>query len=104
MNEVDSRDWVQKEREHLEKMAMTEEEGKKRRGSGEAWMRHAGLCTMWTGVASASVMVACTMLRTHLFIWTVFSPKYLFAMAWGIAFHFGGTLGLGSLIWRAGKW
>ncbi|KAF1971856.1 GPI ethanolamine phosphate transferas-like protein 2 [Bimuria novae-zelandiae CBS 107.79] len=104
IQEVDSRDWIQKEREHLEKMALSEEEGRKRRESGEAWQRHVALCTLWTGVATGSVMVACTVLRTHLFIWTVFSPKYLFAMAWGIAFHFGGTLGLGSVVWRAGRW
>ncbi|KAJ4354026.1 major facilitator super transporter protein [Didymosphaeria variabile] len=104
MNEVDSRDWVQKEREHLERMAKSEEEGRKRRESSEVWGRHVGLMTLWVGVATGSVMVACTVLRTHLFIWTVFSPKYLYAMAWGIAFHFGGTLGLGSLVWRAGRW
>ncbi|KAK7190124.1 gpi ethanolamine phosphate transferase 2 [Paraphaeosphaeria sporulosa] len=104
MDEVDSRDWVQKEREHLERMAKSEEEGRKRRENGEAWGRHVALVTLWVGVATASVMVACTVLRTHLFIWTVFSPKYLYAMAWGIAFHFGGTLGLGSLVWGAGRW
>ncbi|KAF2446391.1 hypothetical protein P171DRAFT_453791 [Karstenula rhodostoma CBS 690.94] len=104
MAEVDSRDWVQKEREHLERMARSEEEGKKRRESGEAWGRHVALVTLWVGVATGSVMVACTVLRTHLFIWTVFSPKYLYAMAWGIAFHFGGTLGLGSLVWMTGRW
>ncbi|PYH98924.1 sulfatase [Aspergillus ellipticus CBS 707.79] len=34
-----------------------------------------------------SVMAACTALRTHLFIWTVFSPKYLYAIAWAIFNH-----------------
>jgi ethanolaminephosphotransferase len=34
-----------------------------------------------------SVMAACTMLRTHLFIWTVFSPKYLYTLAWTILNH-----------------
>ena len=33
------------------------------------------------------VMLACTMLRTHLFIWTVFSPKYLYSMAWSLGQH-----------------
>lgn len=104
MSEVDARDWVQKEREHLERLALSEDAGRKRREGGEAWGRHVALCTLWTGVATASVMAACTVLRTHLFIWTVFSPKYLFAMAWGIGFHFIGTLGLGSVVWGAGKW
>lgn len=34
-----------------------------------------------------SVMAACTALRTHLFIWTVFSPKYLYTMAWVVIHH-----------------
>jgi len=33
------------------------------------------------------VMVACVMLRTHLFIWTVFSPKFLFAVSWCVLQH-----------------
>jgi ethanolaminephosphotransferase len=33
------------------------------------------------------VMAACTALRTHLFIWTVFSPKYLYILAWTILNH-----------------
>jgi len=104
LSEVDSRDWVQKEREHLERMAKQEEEGKERRKSSDAWRHHVALLTLWVSVSTASVMVACTVLRTHLFIWTVFSPKYLFAMAWGIAFHFGGVLGLGGLLWGVGRW
>lgn len=47
-------------------------------------MSHVGLLTLFTGAMLLSVMAACTALRTHLFIWTVFSPKYLFAMAWGL--------------------
>lgn len=34
-----------------------------------------------------SVMAACTVLRTHLFIWTVFSPKFLYTAAWVAAHH-----------------
>lgn len=34
-----------------------------------------------------SVMAACTALRTHLFIWTVFSPKYLYTIAWVLLNH-----------------
>ncbi|KAH8689708.1 putative sulfatase [Talaromyces proteolyticus] len=36
-----------------------------------------------------SVMAACTMLRTHLFVWTVFSPKFLYSVAWALANHIG---------------
>ncbi|EOA89393.1 uncharacterized protein SETTUDRAFT_176074 [Exserohilum turcica Et28A] len=31
-------------------------------------------------------------------------PKYLFAMAWGIAWHLGVTMGLGGLVWWLGSW
>ncbi|KAK9460790.1 alkaline-phosphatase-like protein [Lipomyces oligophaga] len=36
----------------------------------------------FSSVSLLSVMVACTVLRTHLFIWTVFSPKLLYTAAW----------------------
>lgn len=51
--------------------------------------RHAHLTILTFHMAStlASVMVACTILRTHLFIWTVFSPKYLYSMAWALINH-----------------
>ena len=50
--------------------------------------------TLFTSSALLAVMLACTALRTHLFIWTVFSPKYLYAMAWTIAQHLGISVGL----------
>lgn len=70
----------------------------------EAWINHVKLLTLFTGIMLTSVMVACTALRTHLFIWTVFSPKYLFAMAWGIAWHLGVTVGLGGMVRWLGSW
>lgn len=39
-----------------------------------------------------AVMAACTMLRTHLFVWTVFSPKFLYSVAWALANHLGMNL------------
>lgn len=58
---------------------------------------------LWTFFISTSlfaVMLSCTILRTHLFIWTVFSPKYLYAMAWTLGFHLLIIVGLGSAIWK----
>jgi len=60
--------------------------------------------TFWTGAMLASVMAACMLLRQHLFIWTVFSPKFLYAMAWGVAAHWGVTLGLGGVVWWVQGW
>ncbi|CAG8627419.1 8982_t:CDS:10 [Ambispora leptoticha] len=33
--------------------------------------------------------IAVTILRNHLFIWTVFSPKYLYQIVWNVLFHLG---------------
>ncbi|KAF2128574.1 GPI ethanolamine phosphate transferase 2 [Dothidotthia symphoricarpi CBS 119687] len=101
-----SRDWVAEERIHLTRLARggDDEARTQRKGDERVWMRHVALMTLWTGVMLAAVMAACTALRTHLFIWTVFSPKYLFAMAWGVAWHLGVTVGLGGLVWWLGTW
>ncbi|RYP39229.1 hypothetical protein DL766_000487 [Monosporascus sp. MC13-8B] len=59
-------------------------------GEGEAWevwRQHVGLLTVFTAASLVAVMIACTVLRTHLFIWTVFSPKYLYSMAWSLGMH-----------------
>lgn len=47
----------------------------------------AALLTFHVATSLVSVMAACTALRTHLFIWTVFSPKYLYTVAWATANH-----------------
>ncbi|KAF2678961.1 alkaline phosphatase-like protein [Lentithecium fluviatile CBS 122367] len=104
LDEVDSRDWVQKEREHLEQLAMREDEGRVRRVEGDVWRAHVVLLTLWTAVGLGSVMAACTVLRSHLFVWSVFSPKFLFAGAWGVLWYFGGVVGGGGLLWGVGRW
>ena|SRR2546423_5425965 len=48
---------------------------------------HFALLTLFTAFSSLSVMVACMILREHLFIWTVFSPKFLFTIAWVVGHH-----------------
>ncbi|KAJ5753833.1 uncharacterized protein N7511_007986, partial [Penicillium nucicola] len=58
---------------------------------------HRVLLTFHIAMSLVSVMAACTALRTHLFIWTVFSPKYLYSMAWATANHAGVNL-LGELL------
>ncbi|KAH7348158.1 alkaline-phosphatase-like protein [Pyrenochaeta sp. MPI-SDFR-AT-0127] len=103
-DELHVADWVVKEREYLNEMARKEEVKREARRDGREWTRHVALLTLWTGVMLASVMAGCTALRQHLFIWTVFSPKFLFAMAWGVAWHIGVTVGLGGLVWWFGTW
>ena len=67
------------------------------------WKRHVLTMTVFYAVAGVAVMAACTALRTHLFIWTVFSPKYLYLMAWTLGFHFVVGVGWGSVMWAA-RW
>jgi ethanolaminephosphotransferase len=100
--ELDTRDWVAREHAFLADLARNEEQAAEDRLSWAVWRRHVALLTLWTGVMLVGVMAACTALRTHLFIWTVFSPKYLYAMAWGVAWHWGVTVGMGALVWWAG--
>ncbi|USP75789.1 GPI ethanolamine phosphate transferase 2 [Curvularia clavata] len=103
-SEMHVADWVAKEREWLKELASKEDKARETRATGKEWVAHLALLTFWTGAMLAAVMLACTVLRQHLFIWTVFSPKYLFAMAWGVAWHLGVTLGLGGWVWWLGSW
>ena len=49
--------------------------------------RHLRILSLFAATSLLFVMIACTALRAHLFIWTVFSPKYLYSMAWTLAQH-----------------
>jgi ethanolaminephosphotransferase len=55
--------------------------------TAEADLKHDSILTIHTSLSLLSVMVACTVLRAHLFIWTVFSPKLLYSMAWTLGHH-----------------
>jgi ethanolaminephosphotransferase len=98
------RSWVEAEHAHLHDLAIPKVQVEDKKQEKDVWTTHIALLTLFTGVMLASVMAACTALRTHLFIWTVFSPKYLFAMAWGVAWHLGITIGLGGLVKWMGTW
>lgn len=95
---------MQQEHDFLRAQAKPKVMNEEERNKDLVWGDHVALLTLFTGVMLASVMASCTALRTHLFIWTVFSPKYLFAMAWGVAWHLGITVGLGSLVRWFGGW
>ena len=74
-----------------------------REGRSDALVHHLVLQTVFVTTSLVFVMVACSMLRTHLFIWTVFSPKYLFSMAWSLAQHILINVVCGSLLFWAGS-
>lgn len=69
----------------------------------QVYKRHIALMTVFTAASVAFVMAACTALRTHLFIWTVFSPKYLYCMAWSLGQHLVVNVGLGGLLYWLGS-
>lgn len=72
-------------------------------GNGKGLLRqNLSLLTVFMTSNLVFVMAACTILRTHLFIWTVFSPKYLYSMAWSLGQHLGVNVGLGSLLYWMG--
>ena len=62
---------------------------------------HFAFLTLFTTFGAVAVMVACTLLREHLFIWTVFSPKFLYMCAWVVGHHFvvNGLIGCGIFGW-----
>jgi ethanolaminephosphotransferase len=103
-SELHVADWVAQEHNYLKDMARKEEKSRDDRRSARSWTEHLALLTFWTGLMLCSVMGACTALRQHLFVWSVFSPKFLFAMAWGVAWLFGVSAGLGGLCWWVGGW
>lgn len=69
----------------------------------DSWTVYTTATTAFTAASLVAVMAACTLLRTHLFIWTVFSPKYLYAMAWAVGWHLIVCCGLGRMLWVLGK-
>ncbi len=66
-------------------------------------LQHLALLTTFAAISVLFTMLACTALRTHLFIWTVFSPKYLYTMAWSIGQHLCVNIVYASLLFWLGS-
>ncbi|RFU72252.1 hypothetical protein TARUN_10006 [Trichoderma arundinaceum] len=75
---------------------------KHRQGRADAFRYHLILLTIFVSTSVAFVIAACTALRTHLFIWTVFSPKYLYCMAWSLGQHLLINVAFGSFLFWVG--
>ncbi|KAH6661411.1 alkaline-phosphatase-like protein [Truncatella angustata] len=75
----------------------------KHNNAGNVFQSHIALLTLFVAASLTFVMAACTALRTHLFIWTVFSPKYLYSMGWSIGQHIAVNVGLGGLLYWLGS-
>ncbi|KAJ2884563.1 major facilitator super transporter protein [Coemansia asiatica] len=55
---------------------------------------------LWQALTLLMLSIVVTTMRTHLFIWSVFSPRYLYQIAWFVAFYLlFGTIG--SAAWLA---
>ncbi|EFX00445.1 GPI ethanolamine phosphate transferase [Grosmannia clavigera kw1407] len=67
------------------------------------WIRHVALLTVFAAGSTAAVMAACAAMRTHLFVWTVFSPKFLYCTAWSLGMHLGVNVALGGLLYGLGR-
>jgi ethanolaminephosphotransferase len=74
----------------------------RRKGGKNLLLPHLALLTMFVAGSLLFVMAACTLLRTHLFIWTVFSPKYLYSMVWSLGQHLAINISFGSLLYWMG--
>lgn len=104
-----NRAWVDRERAQLHADAVAAITSPKSREPElklttgvDSWTLYTTATTAFTAASLVAVMAACTLLRTHLFIWTVFSPKYLYAMAWAMGWHLFVCAGLGRLLWALG--
>jgi ethanolaminephosphotransferase len=102
------RAWVKAERELLAGEVLSKEQAEKialdsqpksDAGLKDSYLTYFSLATLFTSGSLLAVQMACTALRTHLFIWTVFSPKYLYSMAWTLGYHFLVNLGLNGSLW-----
>lgn len=72
-------------------------------GGSEKFERHAIATSAFQGLALTTLSVAVTLLRTHLFIWTVFSPAYLFRAAHTVILNGGCNVLLAGVFWFAAK-
>ncbi|GAA5808128.1 hypothetical protein MFLAVUS_001511 [Mucor flavus] len=65
--------------------------------AAQPWISYIVVQSSLFGLVLTLLSVAVTILREHLFIWTVFSPKYLYQVAWVILFHWIFQTLVGSL-------
>lgn len=100
----DDKDWVMVEHSKLHSDARASFKVEAKQDALEppvegSWFVYIASMTFFVSCGLVAVMAACTELRTHLFIWTVFSPKYLYAMAWAVCWHSIVNIGFGSLLY-----
>ncbi|ORZ04372.1 hypothetical protein BCR42DRAFT_497058 [Absidia repens] len=70
--------------------------------NSDRWLSFSLIQAAVFSVALAALSISVTILREHLFIWTVFSPKYLYQMAWIILYFWLAQMLIGEGI--TGYW
>ncbi|KAK3296215.1 alkaline-phosphatase-like protein [Chaetomium fimeti] len=75
--------------------------GGREKGKG-LWKAHVAVLTVFVAGSVVAVMAACSALRTHLFVWTVFSPKYLYCIAWSLGQHLVVNVLVGGVVYWLG--
>ncbi|KAH7122808.1 GPI ethanolamine phosphate transferase-like protein 2 [Dendryphion nanum] len=102
VEELDERDWIVEERAHLIALSKRETLQKSRRKSWTPFLAHFSLLSFFLAAGTVATMGACTILRQHLFVWSVFSPKFLFAVGWVGVWGLGVNGVMGAGVWAAG--
>ncbi|KAK9480900.1 alkaline-phosphatase-like protein [Lipomyces japonicus] len=78
--------------------------------AGQVTIRHGFINTYlpiiyaYHSLSLLTILVSCFVLRSHLFIWTVFSPKLLYAAAWFVCQQIVVDTGLGVAIIMISDW
>lgn len=78
------------------------EVGSRKEGGESVYREQIALWTLFWSTVGSAVMVSCYLHRGHLFIWTVFSPKYIYTIAWSVLHLVAMSIGVGAL-WRWGN-
>ncbi|CAG8554898.1 4186_t:CDS:2, partial [Paraglomus occultum] len=73
---------------NVDKIASKEKDSIRNNLFGRTLLEYLFDSTLFYSIVLLSLSIAVTILKTHLFIWTVFSPKYLYQMIWNVLFHF----------------
>jgi ethanolaminephosphotransferase len=97
--EKSRQDWVEEEHENLAASSTVDAVPVVELEGTSPWADYFAIATLYVAGSLLAVMGACLALRTHLFIWTVFSPKYLYSMAWSLGYHYLVSLGLCGGLW-----
>ncbi|KAI8357314.1 alkaline-phosphatase-like protein [Choanephora cucurbitarum] len=75
----------------------------------EDWFHHLVIQSTIFSLVLSCLSISVTVLREHLFIWTVFSPKYLYQISWTCLYHWLAQAVVGSILvqyvfkWNPGR-